>query len=84
MVQFLGPETERICQFLGPETDIMGERYYIELGSWSNIQIVVSDLSGEAVLLKNEEFPIKGGSTVMTCLVEERGNPEAIEFLWKK
>jgi hypothetical protein len=29
MVQFLGPETDRICQFLGPETDVMGERYYI-------------------------------------------------------
>jgi hypothetical protein len=31
MVQFLGPETDRMYQFLGPETDVMGERYYIEL-----------------------------------------------------
>jgi hypothetical protein len=29
MGQFLGPETDRMCQLLGPETDIMGERYYI-------------------------------------------------------
>jgi hypothetical protein len=29
MVQFLGPETDRMCQFLGPESDVMGERYYI-------------------------------------------------------
>ena len=34
MGQFLGPETERMCQFQGPETDIMGERYYI--GSTQN------------------------------------------------
>ena len=55
-----------------------------ELGFWSYIHFVVSDLPKEAVLIQNEEFPIKGGSTVMTCLVEERGNREAIEFLWNK
>jgi len=46
--------------------------------------LIVHYLPGEAVLIQNEEFPIKGGSTVMTCFVEERGNPEATEFLWKK
>ena len=55
-----------------------------ELEFWSYIHFVVSDLPEEALLIQNEEFPIKGGSTVMTCLVEERGNPEAIEFLWRK
>jgi len=47
-------------------------------------ELIVYYLPGEAVLIQNEEFPIKGGSTIMTCLIEERGNPEAIEFLWKK
>eukprot|EP00090_Calanus_glacialis_P045715 TRINITY_DN8668_c0_g1_i1.p1 TRINITY_DN8668_c0_g1~~TRINITY_DN8668_c0_g1_i1.p1 ORF type:complete len:1080 (-),score=259.44 TRINITY_DN8668_c0_g1_i1:89-3328(-) len=48
------------------------------------VEVIVYYLPGEAVLIQNEEFPIKGSSTVMTCLVEERGNPEAIEFLWRK
>lgn len=41
-------------------------------------------LPGEAVLVQDNEYPIKGGSTVLTCLVEDLGNPEAIEFLWKQ
>ena len=36
------------------------------------------------LLIQNEEFPINGGSAIMTFSVEDRGKPEAIEFLWKK
>ena len=56
----------------------------LELGFWSNIHLVVSDLPGDALLIQKEEFLIKGGSTVMACSLEERGNPETIEFLWKE
>jgi hypothetical protein len=29
MLQFLGPENDRMCQFLGPESVVMDERNYI-------------------------------------------------------
>jgi len=47
-------------------------------------RLVINYLPGEATLIQNEEFPIKGGSIVMTCLVEEMGEPEASEYLWKQ
>eukprot|EP00091_Calanus_sinicus_P020505 TRINITY_DN5634_c0_g1_i1.p1 TRINITY_DN5634_c0_g1~~TRINITY_DN5634_c0_g1_i1.p1 ORF type:complete len:412 (+),score=117.82 TRINITY_DN5634_c0_g1_i1:763-1998(+) len=53
-----------------------------EGGSSEPEELIVHYLPGEAVLLQNEEYPMKGSSTIMTCLVEERGNPEAREFLW--
>ena len=32
--------------------------------------------------MQDNEYLVKGGSTVLTCLVEDLGNPEAVEFLW--
>jgi len=39
-------------------------------------------LPGEAMIVQDNEYLVKGGSTVLTCLVEDLGNPEAVEFLW--
>eukprot|EP00092_Neocalanus_flemingeri_P025444 GFUD01027586.1.p1 GENE.GFUD01027586.1~~GFUD01027586.1.p1 ORF type:complete len:1098 (+),score=293.63 GFUD01027586.1:126-3419(+) len=46
-------------------------------------ELTVHYLPGEAELLQTEEFPVKGGSTVLTCSAEDAGNPEASDFLWK-
>merc|ERR1719320_1357239 len=41
-------------------------------------------LPGEAMIVQDNEYLVKGGSTVLTCLVEDPGNPEAVEFLWTR
>jgi len=41
-------------------------------------------LPGQAKLVQNEEFPLKGTSTVLTCALQDLGNPEASDFLWQK
>jgi len=47
-------------------------------------ELTVHYLPGKAELLQNDEFPIKGQSTVLTCSVADPGNPEATEFVWTK
>jgi len=39
-------------------------------------------LPGEAMIVQDNEYIIKGGSTVLSCLVDDLGNPGAVEFLW--
>ena len=38
-------------------------------------------LPGEATIAQDNEHTIKGGSSVLTCLVEDLGHPEVVEFL---
>merc|ERR1711892_954381 len=80
--------TELILQDVGRDLDgnytCIGSNMAGEGTESEPERLVINYLPGEATLIQNEEFPIKGGLIVMTCLVEDMGEPEASEFLWKQ
>ena len=67
MVQFLGPETDRMCQFLGPETDVMGERYYISSTGRASALVAVAAGGGSAKTVSDESIGCESSALVGTC-----------------
>ena len=49
-----------------------------------SINIASSDLPGQAVISQQEENVSKGGMVTFLCSVDDKGNPAAEEYIWKR
>lgn len=49
-----------------------------------SVRLVILYAPSNASILIDEDYPIKGGSVSFSCLVEDLGNPESAQFIWKQ